>query len=771
MPRRVSDNFRAGFISDSYSTANSVSQLHNMYLRESGEAVSRGRIGTNAVTAEQFPGTGFWYMRNPKARSVGFHPNFGIGLSVGFASSTASAATASPNMFTYNRNALVASPLLNTQPVASAYPYQTSLTWRVVSEGLHGSIVPITATAATASASVTGLEMEPIINTVVTGDEMILCSEFGSIYKWGGSTNRPYNTGSVTIANSAAAAIATTPGTGGRIITGTGTSWAANVQAGQYILIGTVGQATGGTGNRAFRITRVISNTQLEIESPIYTIAAQPLSYRIQSMAVVQSPNGTWNRTNERPTTGGPAAFHNSRLYVGVCSDYNTSYNTIFNYDRVRWSGSRDEYGAPGTVAVTSAGVATGLPSNSGGGGDGGGVYSNFDLWHPNAFVDIAPGVGGSIQGLCSFNDELLVIKNHAMFRLTGSNGWNGESAGSKVQLINKDVGAVNPRAWVETSRGVVVADADGLYLYDGEKVASITDGRVQEFWKFNYAVNSQSITLTEFEDKVYVSMGASGLIWDVEKDYFYTLDHRANELINCVGCSVYAGDDSYVGDFLFSGEPIAVPGTTTAYNAAFTVGDFTNVNHKRSNYVLPSVSGTPPYTLYQSVGAAPAASLRTIPIPLSEEVFGEGRLHNVYVHFALRNPLYGPFPSGTSNPLYSSYLAIEVVYGRSQAINPDADDQVTIASKPPYATPSQRQVNLPDKAQTLAVGSFTERTVRFPIDDSVVSNAVSIRVYASVNADTAQSVDVTDKLIIYGIAVDYEPVNILANDADMDDS
>ena len=668
MPRRVSDTFKAGMVTDVIGAEGSVRELRDMYVRRSGELCSVAATNQYYATAASASYDRGW-------SNAIFHPNMGTLGCRGRADATAT------NVFIddSDRFQILAAPLQTAE-------FQ-ELSWSIVSEGSNKDQVPLHAGVATAATAATGLAVEKIIQSCNTGDEVVMAGEIGSLYKWGGSLFNPYNTGTVAIASASASA--------SRIITGTGTSWGANVQEGQYILMDGIAEKAN-TFQRSYRITKVVSDTVLEIELPIYATAGYTgVAYRIQSLAVIQSPDGVWNGTDERPRQVGICAYHQGKLFTAGVSDNRTAYNTVYDFDSIRWSGTLDE--------------------NSNG-------YSHLDLWHNNARISIFPGIGGSIRGLVSMGNELVVVKSHGLFRVTGSSTYDGTGSGLSVQVISTEVGANGFNAWTLTSRGLIIACRDGLYLYDGEQVTSLTDGRVKRWWEANFSHKEYDVVA--FEDRVHVSAkwddfnSNIALVWDSEQNIFFT----AQRQWFIAGISTYTDADEWVGDWGFR-----YYGSNT--NNQISVVETGSLTHKHGwNGGTWAPDDTQP----------PSPAVIFQPVSIGEDPVSEGRVNNVLVHAATYdvNGYTYSFDVGVYSGHSGSYMT-------GDASTNEHFGQVYACS---------------DDLQN-ATNDTEDRVYRIPFDDMDAAPSVSI----VIEVDGSNSADAYYGFRIYAVGVDYEHSNVVS--------
>ena len=87
---------------------------------------------------------------------------------------------------------------------------------------------------------------------------------------------------------------------------------------------------------------------------------------------------------------------------------------------------------------------------------------------------------GKAITALAAFQDTILQFKDNAMYVINVSNG----GAGAYAEASYRDCGVSNPCQVFTTSFGVIFANKHGCYIYDGNRVTSLTAGKfTNEAW------------------------------------------------------------------------------------------------------------------------------------------------------------------------------------------------------------------------------------------------------------------------------------------------
>lgn len=283
------------------------------------------------------------------------------------------------------------------------------------------------------------------------GDELVSTTGFnlgGAGVRWAGSTKAAYSTG--TVSSTAAS----------RTITGVGTLWSANAEAGMFFTF----EDSSGTSlyQRTFRITKVTSNTVLVLDAaPDESVAGK--AYHIGPVGRLSAPTGIFASavgTSDIPqATGLNIAAHQSRCILGYTRERVTLGSSL-DYKwfphRIRWCSLASESSAK---------------------------FVGLDYWQANAYLDVAPGVGIEIRGIHSLGGRLMVIKDDALCAVDGALSSSGADLGASVDVVATGVGAIGRYAHDVGPRGLVFADEYGAYLYNGGSIVDLTLGRIKREW------------------------------------------------------------------------------------------------------------------------------------------------------------------------------------------------------------------------------------------------------------------------------------------------
>lgn len=284
--------------------------------------------------------------------------------------------------------------------------------------------------------------------------------------RWGGvppaapNPTAEYTTGTV----------ATTQGS--TTVTGTSTVWTTNATVGQFIWIANAPE-------RAFRIVAVNSNTSITVDRPLPATGSGQ-TYRIVFNTWWSVKAGTFGGPNLAPTVPLTAnsvmgatsvCTHAGRVFVGSTCE---ASNNLTAPHRLRW-------------------CATSLETDALFGGSG--AWGGAEYFHPNAYLDVDPGDGGSgIRALASFGGSLFIFKANAVYIMRGDVETDGRDVGASIDTIMRGDGLYwgksngNQSAPVVTPYGIVFVGQKGLYLLTPTGVTNLTDkAGLTDFYTSNY--------------------------------------------------------------------------------------------------------------------------------------------------------------------------------------------------------------------------------------------------------------------------------------------
>jgi hypothetical protein len=133
-------------------------------------------------------------------------------------------------------------------------------------------------------------------------------------------------------------------------------------------------------------------------------------------------------------------------------------------------------------------------------------------------YIDVATADGDSIVKLESFGDKLLQFKEKTTFLIKVT------SEGEEPVDTWPGAGVLSPSQVVKTNQGIVWANANGLYLYDGEKLNQVSEDRFKSNeWSINenketpvilgYDENSNKVIIQTLNNS---ATDSGGFIYDI---------------------------------------------------------------------------------------------------------------------------------------------------------------------------------------------------------------------------------------------------------------
>lgn len=473
----------------------------------------------------------------------------------------------------------------------------------------------------------------PSPHVTVHDSEFIFCplSPVNGAFKWAGSVRADYSTGTVSTTS------------GDKTITGSGTTWTTNVEAGQYIQIY---KSDNDLEDRFFRITDVTSNTSLEVDVAPDESTSGNAYIATKIGQVAEGPTaGLFAGVSGRGAGGRTACSHQGRLYFGrTFEGSNNEHNFEIPY-RVRWSG---------------------LPNETSG------KYGSLDYWQSNAYIDVYPGIGGSITGISSLGSSLIILKESAVFSLTGDVSSDGTDLGARLDIVSTDTGCPGLSAFASSRMGLVWANRSGVWLLDGGSVVNLVEGRIRGLYREKSAsADSEKFTVSAVGDRIIVQLasGENTFVLDTNTGAWTMQDAALYSKILDVRDT--SGD--LVGEI--GGQLVS----TTAYFDKWDTD-------------LSSSGGTDSQS-----STTPALKLVTQPIELSDGGLPVGRPSAVYVDGFIRE-------AASTDP----YIAVSLLYGASGA---DTGEEAAVAL-----------------AKTITEGTY-EDVHRIPVDAGDAKRRRQVRV------------------------------------------
>lgn len=161
--------------------------------------------------------------------------------------------------------------------------------------------------------------------------------------------------------------------------------------------------------------------------------------------------------------------------------------------------------------------------------------------------IDVVNNDGDSIVKLESYADRILQFKKNVVYLINATR----DSEFLEDTFVGK--GIVSQSASTKTDIGIAWANENGSYLYNGQEVKSLTDGKIDEDdWKA-HVNESTDVTYHPFKKKIIVTGGSNGKdmyeycfytkSWTVSTDKFHEV--KTNFVLDIDNQIKYIGNDS----------------------------------------------------------------------------------------------------------------------------------------------------------------------------------------------------------------------------------
>jgi len=295
----------------------------------------------------------------------------------------------------------------------------------------------------------------------------------GEIYRWYGGNKQAYSTGTMSVTGGSAA------------VTGSGTSWSSNVEAGMYLVVPQT------SNPRVYRIDSVDSDTAITLDRNAANTHSGA-DYIIMPIAPLTtyetSLKGTGSQANFLQCGTNGLTYHQSRVFY---VDPDNSSRIRYAHLYVEAANTNDSsYQGPSDVDTA-------------------------------AYIDVGEGIGGDTMALVSMGNELIVIKQSAIYAVRG--GWdsNGVDLGATVEMITDSVGLLsNPgQAFDITPLGLVISTYNGCYVYKPGQFGLFGNDRIQSTNLKQKRVKFISSPV----DRIIFHSGSSCYEYDLSRDVWLT--------------------------------------------------------------------------------------------------------------------------------------------------------------------------------------------------------------------------------------------------------
>ena len=207
-------------------------------------------------------------------------------------------------------------------------------------------------------------------------------------------------------------------------------------------------------------------------------------------------------------------------------------------------------------------------------------------VWYEDAFIDVFDNVGGAITGLHSIGGNLLIVKETALGIMRGqvqTKKLNPSTA--SIDVVSTDVGCPDDHAHDKSRLGIVLANKEGLWAFDGTSLSNLVDDKVEVLWKEMFGnFLSAKVDVASVGNRVFVNQEGSN-------EYLvYHIDHRHFTRQTTLECAAVfrAGDRDQA---LHEGSPNRLVDFASDYN--YTTGtDVHDAAHPQMVIETPHMPG-----------------------------------------------------------------------------------------------------------------------------------------------------------------------------------
>ena len=143
-------------------------------------------------------------------------------------------------------------------------------------------------------------------------------------------------------------------------------------------------------------------------------------------------------------------------------------------------------------------------------------ISRKFDVFPSEGkYIDVVQSDGDSIVKLEAYADRILQFKKEVMYLINATR----DSEYLEDTFVGK--GIASPSASTKTDVGIAWANENGAYLYDGERVHNLTEGKIKDSDWETFTGTSTDVTYVPLKNKLIISGGTNGV--DVFEYTFFT--------------------------------------------------------------------------------------------------------------------------------------------------------------------------------------------------------------------------------------------------------
>ena len=188
---------------------------------------------------------------------------------------------------------------------------------------------------------------------------------------------------------------------------------------------------------------------------------------------------------------------------------------------------------------------------------EGGTTYSNrlrisavgdHTTWPATSFVDVDPNDRDFITALAEWQGNLYVFKNNSTHVVTGMN-----PATWQVRCILPDNGCLGQQTMQVTERGILLADHDGVKLFDGVKMNPVSPG-IRDLIRTINPTKFRCSAINRGKHQYWLAFDSGVLVYDYVDGWWTRYDFVPTAMVGRTRYD-YVGGSSLYEDLVYFGD------------------------------------------------------------------------------------------------------------------------------------------------------------------------------------------------------------------------
>jgi len=188
---------------------------------------------------------------------------------------------------------------------------------------------------------------------------------------------------------------------------------------------------------------------------------------------------------------------------------------------------------------------------------------NKLDTFPATNYLDLGFNDGQAITALSAYGDRLFVFKDNTLYIVNIAGGVDTQW---QLEGSYNNYGVSQPCNVIQTDIGVVWVNANGLFLFDGNRINNLIDGKIEPSEWYAFVQSDSIVAYYQPTRKIMVMKTASGTGSDDARTYVYNIRTQAFSIMELPLTENYsrtnAINDVYGNAFIMGG--VATPTTYT---------------------------------------------------------------------------------------------------------------------------------------------------------------------------------------------------------------